>query len=363
MKELDYGLKYSVGLCMEPLPFYNVALTSSFASLTLTTVVLESRDSSTISRTFLFGPKVSSIENNKRKRRLFMKKNTLKKCAALVTTAALSLSILAGCNASPKQVEAKTNQKPILIQGPMPIEAENFAKRLKNVKEEKSGTFVFYKGTVDNYPVIVAKTGKGMENTAAATAVAIEKYKPIAIINQGTSGGHDPNLNVFDIVLGKQVANIGSLKTTNMDENQGIEPTKWISMDLMASEGSAGEDPNAEKIRYYEGDKDLLAAANAVKDTYTKGKVVEGTIGSADVWNNEVDRIKWFHTKYGTSVEEMEGAAAAQIAKAYNVPFLGIRVLSNNKTNGGKYNPNTAAANQEYVYEVVKKYIASMPNK
>ncbi|EJQ49958.1 Putative 5-methylthioadenosine nucleosidase/S-adenosylhomocysteine nucleosidase [Bacillus mycoides] len=293
-----------------------------------------------------------------------MKKNTLKKCAALVTTVALSFSILAGCNASPKQVaEAKSDQKPILIQGPMPIEAEKFAKRLKNVKEEKSGTFVFYKGTVDDYPVIVAKTGKGMENTAAATAVAIEKYKPIAIINQGTSGGHDPNLNVFDIVLGKQVANIGSLKTTNMDENQGIEPEKWISMDLMASEGSAGEDPNAEKIRYYEGDKDLLAAANAVKDKYTKGKVVEGTIGSADVWNNEVDRIKWFHTKYGTSVEEMEGAAAAQIAKAYDVPFLGIRVLSNNKTNGGKYNPNTAAANQEYVYEVVKKYIDSMPNK
>ena len=109
-----------------------------------------------------------------------------------------------------------------------------------------------------------------------------------------------------------------------MDENQGIEPTKWISMDLMASEGSAGEDPNAEKIRYYEGDKDLLAAANAVKDKYTKGKVVEGTIGSADLWNNEVDRIKWFHTKYGTSVEEMEGAAAAQIAKAYDVPFLGF---------------------------------------
>lgn len=134
-----------------------------------------------------------------------MKKNLLKKYGALATTIALSFSILAGCNASPKQAaEAKSTQNPILIQGPMPIEAEKFAKRLKNVKEEKSGSFVFYKGTVDNYPVIVAKTGKGMENTAAATAVAIEKYKPIAIINQGTSGGHDPNLNVFDIVLGKK---------------------------------------------------------------------------------------------------------------------------------------------------------------
>ena len=51
-----------------------------------------------------------------------------------------------------------------------------------------------------------------MENTAAATAIAIEKYHPKAIINQGTSGGHDENLNVFDIVLGKRTTNIGSLK-------------------------------------------------------------------------------------------------------------------------------------------------------
>lgn len=293
-----------------------------------------------------------------------MKNKIVKKCAVFVTTSVLLLSTLAGCG-SPSKNEAKSKdaQQPILIQGPMPIEAEKFAKKLKDVKEEKSGPFVFYKGTVDNYPVIVAKTGKGMENTAAATAIAIEKYKPKAIINQGTSGGHDPNLNVFDIVLGKKVTNIGSLKTANMDENQGIDPTTWIPMDLMASEGSAGEDPNAEKARYYEGDKDLLEAANAVKDKYTKGKVVEGTIGSADVWNNEVDRIKWFHTNYGTSVEEMEGAAAAQIAEAYDVPFLGIRILSNNKVNGGKYNPDTAAANQEYVYEVVKKYISTLSDK
>lgn len=286
----------------------------------------------------------------------------LKKCAGFATISALLL-MLAGCNSTLlNETEVEAAGRPIIIQGPMPIEAEKFAQKLDKVKVEKSGTFVFYKGKIDNYPVIVVKTGKGMENTAAATAVAIEKYNPIAIINQGTSGGHDPNLDVFDIVLGEKTTNIGSLKTTNIDENQGIEPTKWIPMDLMASEGS-GSDPNAEKIRYYEGDKDLLAAANAVKDTYTKGKVVEGTIGSADVWNNEVDRIKWFHTNYGTSVEEMEGAAAAQIAKAYDVAFLGIRVLSNNKTNGGKYNPETAAANQEYVYEVVKEYISTMPSK
>lgn len=284
-----------------------------------------------------------------------------KKIASFAAVSVLALSVFTGCSSS-NQTEAKVKkeEQPILIQGPMPIEAEKFAGKLKNVKEETSGSFVFYKGTVDDYPVIVAKTGKGMENTAAATAVAIEKYDPIAIINQGTSGGHDPALNVFDIVLGERTVNLGSLKTGSMADEEGIEPTAWKPMDLMASEGSAGEDPNAEKIRYYDGDEALLAAADAVKDTYKKGKVVEGTIGSADVWNNEVDRIQWFHDKYGTSVEEMEGAAAAQIAGAYDVPFLGIRVLSNNKTNGGAYNPDTAAANQGYVYEVVKEYIREM---
>ena len=293
-----------------------------------------------------------------------MKNNMLKKYALLGIIALLLVSILAGCNSTSKNETVKENdQRPIMIQGPMPIEAEKFAQKLENVKEEKSGDFVFYIGTLDDYPVIVAKTGKGMENTAAATAVAIEKYNPVAIINQGTSGGHDPNLNVFDIVLGKRTTNLGALKTGDKAENEGIDPTTWKPMDLMASEGSAGEDPDAEKARFYEGDKELLTAANAVKDKYSKGKIVEGTIGSADVWNNEVDRIKWFHTKFGTSVEEMEGAAAAQIAKAYDVPFLGIRVLSNNKVNGGQYNPDTATACQEYVYEVVKQYISAMPSE
>ncbi|OIU68654.1 5'-methylthioadenosine/S-adenosylhomocysteine nucleosidase [Rossellomorea aquimaris] len=282
----------------------------------------------------------------------------VKKFISFIILAALAVTGLTGCSSSKEQGAAEAKEKqPIIVQGPMPIEAEKLAGHLEDVKEEKSGSFVFYKGKLEGYPVIIAKTGKGMENTAAATALAIEKYDPAAIINQGTSGGHDPELNVFDIVLGERTVNLGSLKTGALNEGEGIEPKEWIPMDLMASEGSAGEDPDAENIRYFEGDEDLLAAAKAVKGKYEKGKVVEGTIGSADVWNNEVDRINWFHEKYGTSVEEMEGAAGAQIAAAYDVPFLGIRVLSNNKVNGGQYNPDTAEANQAYVLEVLKEYI------
>ena len=248
-------------------------------------------------------------------------------------------------------------KKPIIIQGPMPIEAENLSSRLKDVVIEKTGNYVFYIGILNDYPVIVTKTSKGMENTAAATAIAIERYKPIAIINQGTSGGHDKSLNVGDIVLGKRTFNAGNFKTPSKNENEGVTPFEWIPMDVMASEGSAGENTDAEKVRYYEGNPLLIKAALKVKNEYKRGKVVEGTVASANFWNNEIDRINWLHNEFGSSVEEMEAASAALICEAYKIPFLTIRVLSNNKTNGGKYDPSVAKDCQDFVEKVVKQYI------
>jgi len=61
-----------------------------------------------------------------------------------------------------------------------------------NVSIEKVGGWTFWSGSVDGYPVIVSRTLKGVENAAAATAIVIQRYNPIAIINQGTAGGYDP---------------------------------------------------------------------------------------------------------------------------------------------------------------------------
>ena len=66
-----------------------------------------------------------------------------------------------------------------------------------------------------------------------------------------------------------------------------------------------------------------------------------------------------FHKEFGTSVEEMEGAAAAMMAEAYGVPMLGIRVLSNNITNGGAYDATTARDCQEFVLALVRHVVAN----
>ena len=156
--------------------------------------------------------------------------------------------------------------------------------------------------------------------------------------------------------------NASNFKTPFRAKGEGSAPLEWLPMDLLASSGSAGEGDSAkdaERIRYYLGSPELIAAAHAVKHEYERGKVVEGTIASGNFWNNEVDRIAWLHNQFGTSTEEMETAAAAQVAEAYGVPFVGIRVLSNNLTNGGHYDPTTATDCQAFVQAMLLHYLAA----
>ncbi|MCU4358278.1 5'-methylthioadenosine/S-adenosylhomocysteine nucleosidase [Acinetobacter ursingii] len=270
--------------------------------------------------------------------------------------------MLSACNNEGSSAVTQNNQdqklklQPIVIQGALPVESERMASKLDQVSIETIGGWKFWKGTYHGYPMIISKTRMGMSNSAAATAIAIERFKPIAIINQGTSGGHDPKLNVYDIILGKYATNIGAFKTPFKAVGAGSNSLEWVeAFDVLPEDET---DPEPIAIRKFEADSKLLAAAHRTQHLYQKGKVVEGTIGSADVWNNELDRIHFFYQNYGTSVEEMEAASVAQIASQFNVPFIGIRVVSNNITNGGTYDAGTGEACQDFVLEVAEQYMS-----
>jgi len=269
----------------------------------------------------------------------------------------LAGALLTACVTREATAPSRTFERPVVVQGAMDVEIKKLAGALENVKEEKVQGWTFWSGTLDGYPVVISKTLKGVSNAAAATVLAAERYHPVAIINQGTAGGHEPDLHVFDIVLGTDAVNLGSFKTGYRALGQGSNFADWVPLDLMRSEGSAGQDPNARSMRRFHGDEGLLAAARKARGLYRKGRVVEGVIGSSEIWNSEIDRIRGFHDRFGTTAEEMETASAAQIAGLFQIPFLGIRVVSNNITNGGTYDAATGEACQEYVYDVVRGYV------
>lgn len=260
---------------------------------------------------------------------------------------------------SPSAQQPATGPRPLLVQGAMTIEVQQLASRLEHATEERVGGWVFWRGTVDGYPVIVQKTQKGVAYAAAATAIAIDKYQPAAIINQGTAGGHDPALHNYDIVVGTTAVSIAAWRSQFRETGKGSNPLDWRPMDLTAADGTASNDPNARRVAKFAADADLLAAARSVAKSYTRGRVVEGVIGSSDMWNDELDLIAKYHNDFGTAAEEMETAPAAQVAKEFHVPFIGIRVLSDNVTNSNAYDPKTADACEDFVYQVVKAYVAA----
>lgn len=247
--------------------------------------------------------------------------------------------------------------RPIVVQGAMDVEIQKLAGLLEHPVKEEIGGWTFWRGTIDGYPVIVSKTLKGMSNAAAATAIAVERFHPAAIINQGTAGGHEASLHLYDIVVGTSAVNLGAFKSPFRAAGTGSNSLDWRAIDLTASDGSASTQKD-HRLATFAADAGLLAAARQAIPAYKRGHIVEGVIGSSDVWNDEIDRIAFMHQSFRTAVEEMETASAAQVAQQMQVPFVGIRVVSDNITNGDPYDPKTSEACEDYVFEVVKAYIA-----
>lgn len=250
------------------------------------------------------------------------------------------------------------SQAPIVVQGAMEVETSTLVKALAHVRKSTIGGWTFWKGTLDGYPVVVSKTEIGMSNAAAATTIAALSFHPRAIINQGTAGGHDPNLRVHDIVLGRETLNLGSFKTPARKRGEGADVLAWEPMDILTEESDTSEKIVDKPIRRFMPAPMLYDIAMHHRSDYKKGQVVPGVIGSADVWNNEIDRIDNLHKRFGTSAEEMEAASVAQVADQFGIPYLAVRILSNNATNDGEYDATTAVECQEYVLTLLKAYIA-----
>ncbi len=241
--------------------------------------------------------------------------------------------------------------RPILVEGAMDCETDVLIAELENPSEKRIGGWRFVSGEYQGVPVVVSVTSIGMANAAAATTLGIEYFHPAAVINQGTCGGHDPALHSYDIVLG----------VTTFDSSS------WVSR--KEKKGADGRHIELAPICYYDqdsketkktielpADTELLETALGEAEFYQAGQIVRGKIATSNCINRQIDRIRHWHEEYGSSCEEMETYAAAQVCRNYGIPFLGIRVLSNAELYGEEFDPATATPCQQYVLTVIKAY-------
>ena len=79
-------------------------------------------------------------------------------------------------------------KRPIIIIASMVEETDFLKQKLEDFKEIKNGVYTFWEGKMFNYPVVVVFAKIGVINSSVATYIAINKYNPILIINEGTAG-------------------------------------------------------------------------------------------------------------------------------------------------------------------------------
>ena len=256
--------------------------------------------------------------------------------------------------------EYKSKVRPILIEGAMNTETETLIRALKNPVAYRELNYLFVAGTYKDYPVVVVRTEIGMANAASSTALAIKKFNPVAVINQGTAGGHDSALKIGDIVIGEKSFDYTAIKVTYSAAGEGADLRQQEMIGAYAYDETSGK---FQSYKEYRASRPLLNTALKVADEHKEFNAVSGTIGTADSWLQNIDYINFLHEVYGSSCEEMETNAAAQVCQNAGVPFIGIRVLSDNITISHDYVPETGTICQEFVLLVVEEYIRDFLKK
>lgn len=243
------------------------------------------------------------------------------------------------------KVSKMSKKRPIVVIVAMESELKILKNMTKAVKQIEEPICKNYEMDLNGYPVVLCCSGVGCIQAAAAVTNCIIKYNPIAIINCGLAGALREDLHLYDIVVGTEIINIHSIKTSERKEENSVD---WELVTFCEGE--------EDRLKIEKPDESLVRCIQSIEKDYDKGKIVYDRIGSGDVWTAGTERIKTLRDTYHIACEEMEGIAIYQIANRYHIPVVGIRVISDNAVTGEEYNKETGKDLQEFVIKLLEEY-------
>lgn len=78
-------------------------------------------------------------------------------------------------------------------------------------------------------------------------------------------------------------------------------------------------------------------------------------MGSGDVFNREIDRIDWITRTFENLCEDMESIGVYSVCEKFNIPCIGIRIISNNEITGEKLDKEQAIKLQQLLVEFINE--------
>ena len=187
------------------------------------------------------------------------------------------------------------------------IEMQVIKDLTKNIEIIEIFNLEFIKGKINDKDIVLVKSGEGKVNAARTTQIMIDNFEIDFVINVGSAGAVNPELNVQDIVIADRL----------IQYDFDISPLGYEKAEICGIG------------KYLECDKGLVEKLkNTIEQLEKDNKIVIGLIGTADSFCSGSEMAKSIRDEFNVECIEMEGAAIAQVCILDRVPFVVIRGIS-----------------------------------
>lgn len=226
----------------------------------------------------------------------------------------------------------------IAVIGAMEEEVELLRAAISNPKTTVIANSEYTEGTYEGKDVVLLKSGIGKVNAAMSTTILLHEFKPDVVINTGSAGGYDENLEVGAIVISDEV------------RHHDVDAT------IFGYEiGQVPQMPPA-----FKSDANLMQAAELAVQKIGEHQAATGLITTGDAFMNDPVRVEVVRKQFPTmKAVEMEAAAVAQVCYQFGTPFVVIRALSDiagkeSNVSFDEFLPVAAKHSTQVVLETIK---------
>ncbi|MCX7818378.1 MAG: 5'-methylthioadenosine/adenosylhomocysteine nucleosidase [Kiritimatiellae bacterium] len=210
----------------------------------------------------------------------------------------------------------------------MPEEAARLKGEMSDVRVESRGQRQFVRGRIAGREAVLAISRCGKVAAAATAAAMIERYGTAPLVVTGAAGALSPELEMGDIVVADELVQ-HDLDASALPMFRKFE-VPLLGVSRFASDPSLREAARraAEEFVQDEFPREVPAAVRSAFGV-ERPRVWTGTVTSGDRFiAHEEERAALARELPDAICVEMEGAAVAQVAFEYEVPFVVVRTIS-----------------------------------
>lgn len=206
---------------------------------------------------------------------------------------------------------------------------------LESIKCKKIYGLNFTIGSINSLNIVLVRSGVGKVNAARTTQILIDNFDIDYVLNVGSAGSVNDELNIGDVIVSKEVVQ-HDFDVTAFGRDKGFIP-------------GVG--------KYFQSDEILFD--KLINLNISNINLKSGVIASGDQFITNIDLKNSIAFEFNADCVEMEGGAVAQVCQMAGKPFCIIRSISD-KPNGSNhidFNEFLKLASEncaKIVYELIK---------